>query len=141
MDIDNIGVGVIIKNIKTGKYLLIEERNTNRKSNKHTGELSIVVGHVHKGESLVDAALREINEELNIQFSLKIKEFLGVCHFLKGEIVILFLVETEEENLGRGLWFSIDELRIQDNLRPKNLDVIEKFDSGELKGLGSICTF
>jgi len=85
MDVENIGIGMIIKNTNTRKYLLIEERNTNEKTNKFPGEYSIVVGHIKEHETLVEAALREIKEELGDTFGLEIEHFLGVFHYLKGD--------------------------------------------------------
>lgn len=140
MDVDNIGIGIIIKNSLTGKYLLVEERNTNEKTNKFVGELSIIVGHIKTGETLIEATLREIDEELDGSFGIEVNHLLGLVHYLKGDVVVLFYATTDKEDLGRGKWFSIEEIIKLDNLRFSNLEIIEKYHNGELLSTDAIYT-
>ncbi|MCP6720404.1 MAG: NUDIX hydrolase [Patescibacteria group bacterium] len=67
--------GVILETID-GK-LIFQERPT-KPGVIHPGEVSIFGGEVEKGEKPIDAAIREINEELELVLNKKNLEFLGI---------------------------------------------------------------
>lgn len=130
MDVDNIGVAVLIENKSTGNVLLIKEEKTIETSNKREGNLSIIVGHVKVNETLIEAATREIKEESGL-LDFKITSILKIFHFKKGHIVFLFHAITNQEIVEKAIWLSIEEIKQSDNLRPDVSEAITAFEKSE----------
>jgi len=127
MDVDNIGVAVIIQNTKTKRILLVEEERSNLRTNKKQGELSLVVGHVKKGESLLDAAEREIFEETGLQ-NVKPNHLIKIYYFKKGHVVFLFSCNTEKVSTKKGKWYLLSEAKEMNKLRSEVYEAILDFE-------------
>lgn len=105
---------VMIQDKTTGK-VLVQERIKSWKG------LSFPGGHVDEGESLVDSAIREINEETGLD--VKNLKSCGVVHWNNKnktfDRYIVFLYKTAdfegdlitEMDEGKNYWISIDELK------------------------------
>ncbi|MBU1117551.1 NUDIX hydrolase [Patescibacteria group bacterium] len=130
MDINNIGIAVVIHNPVTKKILLIEEPSTNLHSNKSKGDLSLVVGHVKSGESPIEAATREIAEETGLT-NVVPDRLVKIFYFKKGHIVFLFSCENDTGSNSIGNWYDLDSVKKLHNLRPQVGDAILQFESGE----------
>lgn len=111
------GVMVLLK--KGTKILLL----IRKKENEQTHQQGIYLplgGHVEKGESIIDAAIREINEEANVNIkSLHLRAILysrslAADHyddwvnflFISDE----FMGEARDGNEGKVKWIEIDEI-------------------------------
>lgn len=102
--------GCVIK--KDGKYLLVQEKQA-----KAYGKWNLPAGHVDKGESIEDAALREVLEESGFEVKLlrKIDIFhedisKSVKHIFAAEIVGGELHIQEDEILDVK-WLAFDEVK------------------------------
>lgn len=114
-----VGVGVIvIKKIDGRDYVMLHQRKGKLgKDYWGTGG-----GHIEMGESLQDAALRELSEEAGPQLKVKNVKFLGVMNFTelqpKHYIDISFSAEWESgeptnnapEETTDWQWMPIDEM-------------------------------
>lgn len=96
---------------KNGKYLLVQE-----KLPKAYGKWNLPAGHVDPGESTVDAAVREVQEETGFivevdteVFSESIPEREREFHIFAAQIIGGALSVQPEEILD-AQWFSIDEI-------------------------------
>lgn len=96
---------------KDGKYLLVQE-----KLPKAYGKWNLPAGHVDPGESTVDAAVREVQEETGLTveadkevFSEAITERDREFHIFTAQIVGGTLSVQPEEILD-AQWFSMDEI-------------------------------
>lgn len=107
--------------INDKKQVLLQKRSASKKSNPN--KWGSCAGHVDAGESLEDAALREIKEEMGIEFYLsdlkillekeiKIRE--SNSHIVYWYYINCNLSESDfniqEEELSEVKWFSIDEI-------------------------------
>lgn len=113
---------LIRKNEKTGKkeVLLALRKNTGY----NDGEYELPGGHVDEDEDLMNAMIREANEELKIKLKLEDLHIEHILHHYKGNR-LKFIISSEkyEGNLEIGEpekcekleWFNIEEL-------PENLD-------------------
>ena len=96
---------------KDGKYLLVQE-----KLPKAYGKWNLPAGHVDPGESTVNAAVREVQEETGLTvevnkevFSEAIPERGREFHIFTAQIVGGALSVQPEEILD-AQWFSMDEI-------------------------------
>lgn len=128
-----IVAGCVIR--KDGKYLLVQEKQA-----KVYGLWNIPAGYVDKGETVEQAAIREVKEESGFDVKLGSKvgiyhEGVGkpVKHVFKGEIVGGELGVQEDEILSAG-WLTCQEVTSLDKegrLRaPWILEAISKVEAG-----------
>jgi 8-oxo-dGTP pyrophosphatase MutT (NUDIX family) len=96
---------------KDGKYLLVQE-----KLPKAYGKWNLPAGHVDLGESIADAAVREVQEETGLAvladkevFSEAIPERDREFHIFTAQIIGGTLVIQPDEILD-AQWFSLDEI-------------------------------
>lgn len=96
---------------KDGKYLLVQE-----KLPKAYGKWNLPAGHVDPGESAIDAAVREVQEETGLAvvadkevFSEAIPERDREFHIFTAQIIGGTLVAQADEILD-AQWFSLDEI-------------------------------
>ena len=113
---------LIRKNEETGKkeVLLALRKNTGY----NDGKYELPGGHVNEGEDLMNAMIREADEELKIKLKLEDLHIKHILHHYKGNR-LKFIISSEkyEGNLEIGEpekcekleWFNIEEL-------PENLD-------------------
>lgn len=113
--------GVVIFIVNDKGQVLLEKRNSNRRFNPNKWEL--IGGHVSAGETLEQAALREIKEEIGIDTSIRKlipfgdKEvdmqdiashifyfYYFKCNFEEKDFVI------QKEELSEVKWFDIDKV-------------------------------
>ena len=110
---------------KDGKYLLIQEAKNDR------GKWNLPAGHLDAGETIFDAAVREIKEESGLDVELS-----EVCHIGNGQkdrnsdpfITLIFTtkiiggsIKYDPEEILDGKWFSYEEiLSMRDQLRAEN---------------------
>ena len=99
-------LGIFIINDK--KEILLEKRSANKRFNPN--KWGLCAGHVDAYETLEEAALREIKEEVGLDVSIKdsnshITYFYYVkCNKKEDEFII------QEEELSKVKWFNIDEI-------------------------------
>jgi len=133
-----VSVGVLLYDKETNKILLIK-----RASEPGKGKYSIPGGVVELGEKLIDAAKREVMEEVSIQCRI-----LGIIHI--DEIIIrdeedkikwhYVLIDFLAEPLGKditpssdaedALWVSIEDAKTMD-LTVSTRKLIEKISIGK----------
>jgi 8-oxo-dGTP pyrophosphatase MutT (NUDIX family) len=107
-----ISAGGVVFNRELGKVLLIKDSY---------GRWALPKGHIEKGESSEQAALREISEETGLKQLTAVAKLGQVKYFynLKGEnifkMVVFFLVEAKDTELKHeweikdAKWFSPDD--------------------------------
>jgi 8-oxo-dGTP pyrophosphatase MutT (NUDIX family) len=95
------GIGVLIWDSTLSKYLILKRSN---EKDFGPGFWECVTGRVDQGEGFVEAAHREVREELDV--SVELIEMLGTTHFYRGEkrpdfeligVVFLGVTGTPEE--------------------------------------------
>lgn len=136
------GSKVFIKNQKLGKYLffLRDDKPTIPNPNMW----GLLGGGIEKGESPLEAALREVKEETNITiYDIKELGNIMVSHISKengGEQIIknklfVFLAKTDttldEAELYEGqklAYFTIEEAKKLDNLSPPIREAIGEYE-------------
>lgn len=78
--------------VKNGKILLLRRHNTGYED----GNFSVVAGHVDRGESLIQAAIREGKEEAGILINENDIKFVGVMHRKTNDERIDFFLVIKE---------------------------------------------
>lgn len=121
---------------RDGKFLIVEEQSDGRIV------LNQPAGHLEIGESLIDAVIREVQEESCYQF---VPEYVsGIYHYVTGKNVtylrFAFSGSVAEKladcSLDEGIiathWMSLDELKaVPEQLRtPLVIDAIEDYLDG-----------
>lgn len=107
--------------INSNNEILLQKRSMNKRFNP--GKWGLCAGHVDSGESLEEAAIREIKEEIGLDVSVN-----DLCTFTEREINIreknshisyFYYVNTDkkveefviqEEELSEVKWFNVDYL-------------------------------
>ena len=131
-----VSVGVLLYDKETNKILLIK-----RASEPGKGKYSIPGGVVELGEKLIDAAKREVMEEVSIQCRI-----LGIIHIdeiiirdeedkIKWHYVLIDLLAeplskniTPASDAEDALWVSIEKAKTM-NLTVSTRKLIEKFSA------------
>lgn len=112
-------IGVFVLNDK--KQVLLQKRSSIKRFDSN--KWGLCAGHVDAGESLEDAALREIKEELGIDVSLNDLYSFAEREFtiksFNSHITYFFYIKCDkkedefiiqEEELSEVRWFDIDEI-------------------------------
>lgn len=105
--------------IKDHKILLLRRKNTGWKD----GEYGVPAGHLEKGETIKEAAVREAKEEASVEINEKDLKFIHIMHRTggKGEYIdIYFTIDKwrgkpkmgEEDKSDDINWFPIDSLPV-----------------------------
>ena len=83
------------------------------------GQYSLVSGHVEKGESVYDAAIRETKEEAGVEIETKNLELVHTMFRIESEYIDFFFiakawqgdfVNTEPQKCAELKWFPINQL-------------------------------
>jgi ADP-ribose pyrophosphatase len=132
----NTTVAAIIE--QQGKFLLVEEETADGI------RLNQPAGHVENGETLVDAVIRETNEETAYDFTPE--HLLGVYHWRHPQKDITYLRfafigragdhkpgQKLDTGVLRALWMSPDEIRASCNIHrsPQVLTCVEHYLAGQ----------
>lgn len=112
-------VGVFI--INDNKQVLLQKRSSNKRFNPN--KWALCAGHVDAGESLENAALRELNEEVGISISINdLKPFVEKVFTIRNtnsHITYFYYVKSnlnekdfviQKEELSEVKWFDIDKV-------------------------------
>ena len=101
---------------KDGKVLLLRRANTGYED----GNYSVVAGHIEGGETIIQAAIREIKEEAGVDVSVDDLYVVGVMHRKEDDERIDFflvvedwqgdLINAEPDKCDDIQWFPIDNL-------------------------------
>lgn len=107
--------------INDNKQILLQKRSANKRFNPN--KWALCAGHVDAHESLEDAALREIKEEVGLDVSLKKLHPFGERELTMGEsnshITYFYYIKSnkkesdfiiQEEELSEVKWFDIDKI-------------------------------
>src|SRR5687767_1200371 len=109
-DTNKVAVPIIVN--KEGKYLLI----TRTEFPKHKGEWGPIAGHVHFGESLEKALIREAKEELNLEVK-PVKQLAIIDQDIPGDVGYWWLCQTNDSEIKTNYeieeykYFSSDEIK------------------------------
>ena len=128
-------VYVILK--KNGKYLLIRRYNTGYRD----GQYTFPAGHVDDGETAVDAAVRELGEEVATRTRKSNLRLVHVMQHREGEhdyFDFYFMVSKwsgkpricEPDKIDDLRWLSFDDLKVV--AIPSITQAILEIDNGEL---------
>ena len=132
----NTTVAAIIE--QQGKFLLVEEETADGI------RLNQPAGHVENGETLVDAVIRETNEETAYDFTPE--HLLGVYHWRHPQKDITYLRfafigkagshkpwQKLDTGVLRALWMSPDEIRASRSIHrsPQVLTCVEHYLAGQ----------
>jgi 8-oxo-dGTP pyrophosphatase MutT (NUDIX family) len=132
----NTTVAAIVE--QQGKFLLVEEETADGI------RLNQPAGHVENGETLVDAVIRETNEETAYDFTPE--HLLGVYHWRHPQKDITYLRfafigragdhkpgQKLDTGVLRTLWMSPDEIRASRNIHrsPQVLTCVEHYLAGQ----------
>ena len=114
-----VGVGIIvIRQVDGRPHIMLHQR----KKEHGTGYWGSGGGHLEMGESLLDAALRELREEAGEDLDVENTRCLGVCNFTQLQpehyVDISFVSEwksgepqnTEPHKATDWQWFDIEDL-------------------------------
>ncbi len=109
-------LGVLVCILDKNKELLLQQRSFNKKT--FPGKWSLTGGAVISGETSKEGAIREIQEELNI--NLPNNALLEVGYYIdRNAIIDVYMVQVEREKLNIKLqtdkvanynWFSLNEI-------------------------------
>ena len=89
----NIGCGALIYSKSTHRYLFLLRNKT-----KHSGEWGIVGGKIEPGETVINGLVREIQEEIGVDYTDK--KFIPLETFTADNqkfVYYTFLVDVKEE--------------------------------------------
>jgi len=132
----NTTVAAIIE--QDGKFLLVEEETADGI------RLNQPAGHVENGETLIEAAIREANEETAYDFTPE--HLLGVYHWRHPEKDITYLrfafigkasnhqpTQKLDDGILRAVWMSVDEIRANQAIHrsPQVMTCIEHYLAGQ----------
>lgn len=132
----NTTVAAVIE--QDGKFLLVEEQTTDGI------RLNQPAGHLEKGETLIEAAVRETSEETAYEFTPK--HLLGVYHwrhpardltYLRfafiGEVANHKAGQKLDDGILRAVWMSAEEIRQTQAMHrsPQVLTCIEHYLAGQ----------
>lgn len=132
----NTTVAAIVE--EHGRFLLVEEDTT------EGIRLNQPAGHLEKGESLLDAVIRETNEEAAYDFLPQ--ALLGVYQWrhpqkdltylrfaFTGKVVNHRPAQALDAGILRTVWLTIDEIRasVEQHRSPQVLTCIEHYLSGQ----------
>ncbi len=132
----NTTVAAIIE--QDGKFLLVEEETA------EGVRLNQPAGHVENGETLIEAAIREANEETAYDFAPE--HLLGVYHWRHPEKDITYLrfafigkasnhqpTQKLDDGILRAVWMSVDEIRANQAIHrsPQVMTCIEHYLAGQ----------
>lgn len=132
----NTTVAAVIE--QDGRFLLVEEKTTDGI------RLNQPAGHLEKGETLIEAAIRETSEETAYDFTPE--HLLGVYHWCHPSKDITYLrfafighaanhnpVQKLDDGILRAVWMSADEIRQTQTIHrsPQVLTCIEHYLAGQ----------
>ncbi len=136
----NIGVGVIIEN--KGKFLIVQERYSDPKTNKEVDSYGTPMGHLDEGEDMIQCAIREVKEETG--YSIKITSIIGLYDIrkaiglaFKGELINENLNEYDTNEIKEVSWKSLEELKLL-KTRPAVIEAIQDYLDGKTYPLSLI---
>jgi len=130
---------------KDNKYLLIREAK-----DSCYGKWNIPSGRVEENEYILNAAVREIKEETNLDVDLTglisvynnmFDGFNSIAFIFVSNITKLNSIEFEKKEILEAKWFSLDELKnMKDELRDYEYitNSIEKLIKKDIKPLDTI---
>jgi 8-oxo-dGTP pyrophosphatase MutT (NUDIX family) len=132
----NTTVAAIVE--QDGKFLMVEEVTT------EGIRINQPAGHLEQGETLIQAVIRETNEETAYDFTPQ--SLLGIYHWQRPDKEITYLrfayigklgVHRPDQKLDDGIlrsvWMSVDELRASQNTHrsPQVLKCVEDYLAGQ----------
>ncbi|HEY3300129.1 MAG TPA: NUDIX hydrolase [Methylophilaceae bacterium] len=132
----NTTVAAIVE--QDGKFLMVEETTAEGM------RINQPAGHLEQGESLIQAVIRETNEETAYDFTPQ--NLLGIYHWQRPDKEITYLrfayigkvgVHLPDQKLDDGIlrsvWMSIDELRASQTIHrsPQVLKCVEDYLAGQ----------
>lgn len=132
----NTTVAAIVE--QDGKFLMVEETTAEGM------RINQPAGHLEQGESLIQAVIRETNEETAYDFTPQ--NLLGIYHWQRPDKEITYLrfayigkvgVHRPDQKLDDGIlrsvWMSIDELRASQTIHrsPQVLKCVEDYLAGQ----------
>ncbi len=121
---------VMIQDLTTGK-VVVQDRVKSWKG------ISFPGGHVNKGESILDSAIREIKEETGLEIkNLILCGVVNWCHRSKNERYLEFFYKTtnfsgnliDRTDEGRVFWVNPEEITTM-SLSPNFPEYLKVFDS------------
>jgi isopentenyl-diphosphate Delta-isomerase len=99
--------------INSKNELLIQQRQLDRESNPGKWDIS-AAGHIPRGQSPTEAALRELNEEVGISITPSEIEYLGRVKHIYGRGESWINKEYQEVYLHRGS-YELEQLNYQES--------------------------
>lgn len=121
--------------INDNKQVLLQKRSANKRFNPN--KWALCAGHVDTGESLESAALRELNEEVGISFSINDLKPFAEREFTIGDsnshITYFYYVKSilnekdfviQKEELSEVKWFDLD--KVIDMIKSKDETIVFK---------------
>lgn len=132
----NTTVAAIVE--QNGKFLMVEEETAEGM------RINQPAGHLEQGETLIQAVIREANEETAYDFTPQ--SLLGIYHWQRPDKEITYLrfayigkVDAHrpdqklDDGILRAVWMSVDELRANKSIHrsPQVLKCIEDYLAGK----------
>lgn len=132
----NTTVAAIVE--QNGKFLMVEEETT------EGVRINQPAGHLEKGETLIQAVIREANEETAYDFTPQ--SLLGIYHWQRPDKEITYLrfayigkigAHRPDQKLDAGIlravWMSVDELRTSQSIHrsPQVLKCVDDYLAGK----------